>query len=116
MKKRTFDEMVSYFNRKVADMEIDRKYKMELLGMITAILQEHDSTIKPDQRWIPVTERLPEEKKDVLAVDDEGFFYIAQYSVYNSDRRGYWEETTEYLSIDAVAWQPLPEPWKDGKT
>ena len=67
-------------------------------------------TIEPEQRWIPCSERLPEEKKDVLAVDDEGFFYIAQYSVYN--KRGFWEETTEYLSIDAVAWQPLPEPWK----
>ena len=46
MNRRTFDEMVSYFNQTVADMDIDRKYKMELLGMITAILQRHDEDMK----------------------------------------------------------------------
>lgn len=46
MNRRTFEEMVSYFNQTVADMDIDRKYKMELLGMITAILQRHDEDVK----------------------------------------------------------------------
>ena len=60
MKKRTFDEMISYFNRKVAEMEIDRKYKMELLGMITAILQEHDSSVEPERtgKWIYAPDEL----------------------------------------------------------
>ena len=48
MKKRTFDEMVSYFNRKVADMEIDRKYKMELLGMVTALGFKHEKSVQPE--------------------------------------------------------------------
>ena len=46
MNRRTFEEMVSYFNQTVADMDIDREYKMELLGMITAILQRHDEDMK----------------------------------------------------------------------
>ena len=46
MQKRKIDELISHFNRKVADMDIDRKYKMELLGMITAILQRHDEDMK----------------------------------------------------------------------
>jgi len=46
MNKRTVEEMVSYFNQTVADMDIDRKYKMEMLGMITAILQRHDEDMK----------------------------------------------------------------------
>ena len=46
MNRRTFEEMVSYFNQTVADMDIDRKYKIELLGMITAILQRHDEDMK----------------------------------------------------------------------
>lgn len=37
MQKRKFDELISHFNRKVSDMSIDQKYKMELLGMISAI-------------------------------------------------------------------------------
>ena len=35
--KSKFDELVSCFNRKVSGMEIDQKYKIELLGMITAV-------------------------------------------------------------------------------
>lgn len=46
MQKRKIDELISHFNRKVADMDIDREYKMELLGMITAILQRHDEDMK----------------------------------------------------------------------
>ena len=37
--------MIAFFNRTVADMNIARKYKMELLGMITAIKQKHDEDI-----------------------------------------------------------------------
>lgn len=37
MQKRKFDELVSYFNKKVSEMEIETKYKMELLGMVTAL-------------------------------------------------------------------------------
>jgi len=50
MQRRTMDEMVAYFNRQVSEMDIDRKYKMELLGMITAILQKHDEDMKPAER------------------------------------------------------------------
>ena len=35
--KSKFDELISCFNRKVSGMEIEQKYKTELLGMITAV-------------------------------------------------------------------------------
>ena len=43
--KRKFDELISYFNRKVSDMSIDQKYKMELLGMISAIGFAHEKEL-----------------------------------------------------------------------
>ena len=52
MQKRKFDEMISYFNRKVSDMEIDRKYKMELLAMITAIGMAHERELNAQQEVI----------------------------------------------------------------
>lgn len=57
MQKRKIDELISHFNRKVADMDIDREYKMELLGMITAIgiACEKELSIEPERktgRWI----------------------------------------------------------------
>lgn len=42
MQKRKFDELVSYFNKKVSEMEIETKYKMELLGMVTALGYAHE--------------------------------------------------------------------------
>ena len=45
MKRRTFEEMISYFNQTVSGMDIDRKYKMTLLGIVTALLQKHDEDV-----------------------------------------------------------------------
>ena len=45
MQKRKFDELISHFNRKVSDMSIDQKYKMELLGMISAIGFVHENEL-----------------------------------------------------------------------
>lgn len=129
MKKRTFDEMVSYFNRKVADMEIDRKYKMELLGMITAILQEHDSTIKPEQRWIPCGERLPE-FRHVINPDpeedsgwDESPFVLVCFDDGDIECRQFIREDgmvsiypEEFRGRKATAWMPLPEPYREEAT
>ena len=42
MQKQKFDEIVSYFNKKVSEMEIETKYKMELLGMVAALGCAHE--------------------------------------------------------------------------
>lgn len=60
MKKRTIDEMIAYFNQEVDKMDIDRKYKIALLGMIAAIgyqikKQESSAGHEPERktgRWI----------------------------------------------------------------
>ena len=52
MKKRTFDEAISYFNQTVADMDIDRKSKMKLLGLITAVVQAHEEAQCKTGKWI----------------------------------------------------------------
>ncbi len=78
------------------------------------------------QRWIPVSERLPEEDGEYLVWyncgdDEEG------YMVVNFDAEmgafGYWYDEyddytlgfvdSEFIECEtAVAWQPLPEPYK----
>ena len=49
---RKFNELISYFNCKVAEMDIDTKYKMELLGMVTALgfAHEKEVTAQPEQQ------------------------------------------------------------------
>ena len=54
MQTRKFDELISYFNRKVADMDIDTNYKMELLGMVTALGYAHEKETEERKKgkWI----------------------------------------------------------------
>lgn len=58
-----------------------------------------------NDRWIPVSERLPEESSYILVTFDDGF--VA--SVYYEDDFGLW-----YGSGEPIAWKPLPEPYKEG--
>ena len=64
------------------------------------------SSIKQEPRWIPVTERLPEEK---------GLYLV---SVKNDHNRRYsktcWFHGGDnwFARQDVLAWMPLPEPYK----
>lgn len=53
MKERSFDEMIAYFNRRVAEMDISQDCKMELLGMVTALGYKHEKSVP---QWIPCSE------------------------------------------------------------
>lgn len=61
--------------------------------------------------WIPCSERLPEEKVEVLASTKDGFLYIASVDDWNGTIQ--WSEISEYRFLyNVTAWQPLPEPWR----
>lgn len=69
------------------------------------------------QRWIPVTERLPEyDFTDVLIClhdvrhgCEDDYYIIQAYTV-----RGHWKPTLDINmdDLNVVAWMPLPEPYK----
>ena len=117
MEKRDFVEMVAFFNRKVSEMDIARKYKMELLGMVTAIEIKHDQLM---QKWTPVTVALPEEDEEVLVtVRFEGLkdMKSSTYVEVASQTDGEWSAYTDEYKVmrhrhHVIAWMPLPEPWK----
>lgn len=48
MKERSFNEMIAYFNRRVSEMDIAQDYKIELLGMVTALGYKHEKTAQPE--------------------------------------------------------------------
>lgn len=60
-----------------------------------------------DNRWIPVSVRLPKQRKDVLVTyktGDVGKDFIHENGEW------FWEDGEERLVV--TAWQPLPDPWE----
>lgn len=71
--------------------------------------------VYPGNRWIPVTERLPEEDGDYLVtkVDDENVTIIGL--AYYSNGFGLVFYDNGWASNKTItAWMPLPEPYKEG--
>lgn len=66
-----------------------------------------------ERRWIPVTEQLPENQEWVLisfkepVVPNVGFY----------DTNGKWTNGVNgsYDRFEVVAWQRLPEPYREGE-
>lgn len=67
-------------------------------------LIENAPTIEPDLKWIPVSERLPENGHYYLWCSDGGSVQSDYYwnGFDNGKKYGY----------NIVAWQPLPEPYR----
>ena len=77
--------------------------------------------------WIPCCERLPEEKvcedgkydpseKVLIQLDNEEMFtsrYWSHRHSKDSDDFEKWIDLPDYYQDRVVAWQPLPEPFKD---
>ena len=60
---------------------------------------------QPEQRWIPVSERMPEPRIDVWCNSDMGQM-VGYYDEYGETWYG-----RDYLELIVTAWMPLPEPY-----
>jgi len=64
---------------------------------------------RPQDKWIPVSERLPERHKAVIVTDIEtSDTYQSQYI-----GNGYWDCDNGTLKNRIIAWMPLPEAYKE---
>lgn len=81
---------------------------LSMPAMIMPYTPEQES-VEIIPRWIPVSERLPEEWVDVLVLSECGFCEVAVYLGGHSNK---WRVTWNHdmLDGDVTHWMPLPEP------
>ena len=69
--------------------------------------------LREQTRWIPVSERLPENSGNYLIT----YYYRdeieTQEAVYVEGEENKWYDTTDIeITLAVIAWMPLPEPYK----
>ena len=76
------------------------------------------STIEPQQRWIPCSERLPKYEEEVIVSvrDDSGD------TTFDYSSCGWYACAGDFWIVDnepnyyVIAWMPLPEPYAERRT
>ena len=59
--------------------------------------------------WIPCSERLPEDSVEVLVCKQSGILDFDMYEYQYED----WKFNSKNHKNTVIAWQPLPEPYKE---
>ena len=99
---------------------IDRESVMEIILMpqnVSIIEQlEMLKKLPSAQKWIPVTERLPENDVEVIATGV--YMDHNQYVEIASCNDGRWSSYMDEYKVNPtlhkiIAWMPLPEPYKE---
>ena len=82
--------------------------------VVTKALQE------PERKWIPVSERLPEDGCGVLVTvngkhNNIIFVNALEIAEYRNTEGWIIEGYLDWLDPNVIAWQPLPEPYKESE-
>ena len=86
----------------------DESYLLQSEKAIYNVVKNMPS-VTPTQRWIPVSERLPEVGEKVLCQCQANIYEVLKLTV-----DGWYHDNNHcYMSGFVIAWQPLPQPYKE---
>ena len=71
------------------------------INCLETFIRTMPPSAQPEQRWIPVTERLPDKPGKYLVTVQNGNVYAGTYDKFS-----------KRFQCAAVAWMSLPEPYK----
>ena len=117
----TREEAIKILKSKM-DGSVDTSYEWaEAVRMAIKALKQ------PKSCWIPCSERLPEEKKDILICFKDGrdcpwsqiqVGHLGEHEVEDNDFREigkvkvWYTDRFYYIFDKVIAWMPLPQPYK----
>lgn len=104
------------FNEKYGNYYAEEEPEEGFIGTVGQLIDNAPTVEeRPKGKWIPVTERLPEDDEDVLVTR---VYTGSTYSFIDM----VWFNKGKFLTQDGelelsnvVAWMPLPEPYKRGE-
>jgi hypothetical protein len=99
----------------VEDAMYDATRAMDLnYGQIMDYIDNLPSVTPQEPRWIPVSERLPEDRELVLCSSKRGGVFEGRYFDDETDCQWYAFRNDEFVRNDVIdAWMPLPEPYRE---
>lgn len=99
--------------------EIKEKSKYDFLKLCEKAKYNDLTTMhqEPKTKWIPVSERLPEDYETVIAsVDHERVYSEARYSKEFGWKWAAKSSHDYWVDLDGVnAWMPLPKPYSEAE-
>ena len=98
----TREEAISVLNM----VEAHGSLVIEAKDMAIKALEQEPSSSENPNRWIPCSERLPEDDEDVL-VQMTDYSMMVDFRTASSSG-WFWAEKDDL----PIAWMPLPEPYK----
>ena len=100
----------------------DRSLLSEAMEKLAKLEDAEDTNVL--SKWIPISERLPEEPKENPLFDSkclEVYLVTTEYGSNEQDKvypfRAFWNgiNFTDGLNfLDVIAWMELPKPYKEG--
>jgi len=118
--------MSDYISREQALAEVEELKKIHfdrvfVLSKVSDRIEQIPSADVRENRWIPVTEKLPKDHEEVLIYLSSNRITIGLYNSHVLPLAPYkpigWGVNAQtavhnFCSDDVVAWMPLPSPWK----
>ena len=103
--RQAIKEMLSEEWTKYMPMELDIN-----LSFVMEKINDLPSVTSQQTRWIPVSERLPEDGQSVLFCDIENDIMLG-YHIKGRPNTHFSQDGTFEDTKDVIAWMPLPEPY-----
>ena len=103
-----FREVISGIAKR-PDMNGNMEHMIRASAMVIEMIKDAP-TIEPETKWIPCSERLPEDSSPVLITHRGG----VPYGWYNGRYFERGANTNHRKLQTVIAWMPLPEPYSPG--